>query len=496
MKKKVTGLALGLTVLLSSTSGVSANDINSVPYRSTEDRLETALDYINDIRDGMGLDPVTYNPYLTRAADNHLNYLEMNGGSGHTQRSDMRGFTGVNPIDRVEAVGYYPLGVLESLGVGSVRYGSEGLRGLTRSPGHRRAFLSSNVTEVGTALASEGDRALQSTVIKGAVHGPVPIDDVVTYPYDGMTDVPLSFSFSHVNYQYDRVLGDRPHYHNFGTVFSYETHRYMEFEDFSLVSEHGKEYTYTFDNETLDIYPDEPLQEHTDYEAVISFKGDHDDVEISFTTGVNTPEDVINYHNQYMDDGGSYDPIDEPDQEDPRDNANLNLFTDFRADQWWADDMKWAIGSGYIQGFNARNPSGEAQFDIRPNQHLTEAEFLTLIFRQARADILNSKSPQSEWWAEPTYLTAERLNLVTSGNSQTRGGAGDPITRGDAARLLASMHLAWEMSEYDAVMWMYNVDLSDGYTNAGTYEDYRPDEILQRSHIATFMRRYEDRFLN
>lgn len=107
------GLALSLTLGGLPTVTLFENKVEAADYEFTKEQKET-LNYINELRKNMGLKPVELNPFLIKAAENHAKYLEINNIGGeaglkaHNEIQGKKGFTGVNPADRVEAlIGYY-----------------------------------------------------------------------------------------------------------------------------------------------------------------------------------------------------------------------------------------------------------------------------------------------------------------------------------------------------------------------------------------------------
>ncbi|MBY0053671.1 hypothetical protein H7K32_18820 [Brevibacillus agri] len=63
----------GISTLFSSTS-VKAE---SSDYIYTKEQLD-ALNHLNEIRSKIGVHPVKLNPFLTKAAENHAKYLNIN----------------------------------------------------------------------------------------------------------------------------------------------------------------------------------------------------------------------------------------------------------------------------------------------------------------------------------------------------------------------------------------------------------------------------------
>ena len=68
--------------------------------------------------------------------------------------------------------------------------------------------------------------------------------------------------------------------------------------------------------------------------------------------------------------------------------------------------------------------------------------------------------------------------------------ANQPITRGEKAQLLASLHFNNPMIGLEeAVQFMYDANISNGYDASNkTFENYGVNNKLMRSHISTFFK--------
>jgi uncharacterized protein YkwD len=109
--KKVFAAGIALAVLFGGN--IAATHADTVAPTAITQQADFAyseqaligLKYINELRTKMGLQTVKLNPYLTKAAENHSNYLETNVLTGHTETVGGKGFTGVRPRDRVISLG-------------------------------------------------------------------------------------------------------------------------------------------------------------------------------------------------------------------------------------------------------------------------------------------------------------------------------------------------------------------------------------------------------
>ncbi|MFD2706993.1 hypothetical protein [Salibacterium lacus] len=165
-------------------------------------------------------------------------------------------------------------------------------------------------------------------------------------------------------------------------------------------------------------------------------------------------------------------------------------YEDFRQEQYWSEDMMWAIQHDYLNGYREAGK----QY-LKPNDTLTEAQFLTVLFRYM-GDLEESESKDG-WWAKDVYQLAEQYNINTKGSLDNKSAAQDSISRGQVAVFLASIYEEQLLSEREAVQWMYDNGLSTGYensdgTNPKTYKSYRAKDTLRRAHVVKFMKAFDE----
>lgn len=177
----------GISTLFSSTS-VKAE---SSDYIYTKEQLD-ALNHLNEIRSKIGVHPVKLNPFLTKAAENHAKYLNINPENNwsllaHNEESNKKGYTGDDPSMRIKAVGGYSTGVLGE-GIAFRSSLIEGIDNLIYGPYHRDSLISADLEEVGFAFVNG--------VIVGNYYlgdGDSVAHNDVVYPYNGQTNVDIGF---------------------------------------------------------------------------------------------------------------------------------------------------------------------------------------------------------------------------------------------------------------------------------------------------------------
>ncbi|MDC3418327.1 S-layer homology domain-containing protein [Aquibacillus salsiterrae] len=172
--------------------------------------------------------------------------------------------------------------------------------------------------------------------------------------------------------------------------------------------------------------------------------------------------------------------------------STMLTYDDFKANQNWSDDMLWAIQQGLIKGYvNQKNPNtGQTGNWLNPNENLTEAQMLSVLFSYTNpAELLTTEA--DDFWASVPYQLATKYEV------QNTGTASAPVTRGDFAQALATLHFGKQVSLDKAVSFMYQSDLSNGYADDDgnypkTFASFGVDNTLKRNQIATFLKRYDD----
>jgi uncharacterized protein YkwD len=108
---------------------------------------DTARRMINSYRATRGLQPISLEKRLTRAARRHSQDLAKGDRISHT------GSDGSDPWSRVKVTGYKPKLAAENVGAGQMSF-AEVLQGWKESPGHNRNLLLADATQMGIALVT------------------------------------------------------------------------------------------------------------------------------------------------------------------------------------------------------------------------------------------------------------------------------------------------------------------------------------------------------
>ncbi|HKL78201.1 MAG TPA: CAP domain-containing protein [Gammaproteobacteria bacterium] len=161
MRGRVRGNRLavgGLALLLSACGPGSEEDAGTDAEAQTGslaacDQAEDGLAYLNCLRQRTGLTGLEAAPALTRAAQNHADYLVTNGITGHEEDPELRLFTGEWPLDRARETGYDAYWDVAEV----IAYRPEpqtALDGLLSAIYHRLGLLRLDAGEVGMATAT------------------------------------------------------------------------------------------------------------------------------------------------------------------------------------------------------------------------------------------------------------------------------------------------------------------------------------------------------
>jgi len=177
-------------------------------------------------------------------------------------------------------------------------------------------------------------------------------------------------------------------------------------------------------------------------------------------------------------------------------NVDVSKFADYNANQYWAEDFKWAVNIGIISGYlNVKNPStGKYENLLKPYTNLTENQMLTILFRYFKPSELASTKANTTWYGDRNYQLATKYSLpVLGANTASKQAiAGKDITRGNFARILASMHYGKTVSQSEAIKFLRD----NGLTTTKTNEEFKPNDSLTRAHTVAFFHRYEQIFNN
>jgi hypothetical protein len=117
----------------------------------------SGLEYLNSLRQKAGLMPLHAQSNLDDAAQNHSDYMQLNGTTGHDEKSGNPGFTGAWPQERTVYAGYASRVVGENVSSGQESE-KESIDDLFSAIYHRFGFLTLVFDEVGIGVSDDGSR--------------------------------------------------------------------------------------------------------------------------------------------------------------------------------------------------------------------------------------------------------------------------------------------------------------------------------------------------
>lgn len=201
--KKVIATGVSLALLLSTgASFVSPREaIAKTAVQATvkqagdtfTENQKLALAEVNRVRKASGLMEAQLNPFLIKAAENHANYIKLNGNTlGHSEKKGKKGFTGNLPVDRLLSIGAdemtreYATEIINFSTTSTKTAISE----LLDSSYHRASILQQYNTQMG--VAQVGMTTVITFSTDDATMNKV-LDHDTVYPYNGQKNVNIGF---------------------------------------------------------------------------------------------------------------------------------------------------------------------------------------------------------------------------------------------------------------------------------------------------------------
>ncbi|MBP2001382.1 hypothetical protein J2Z69_002425 [Paenibacillus shirakamiensis] len=150
-------------------------------------------------------------------------------------------------------------------------------------------------------------------------------------------------------------------------------------------------------------------------------------------------------------------------------------FKDVKADYWGYPNIKWAMDNNIVHGY----PDGS----FKPNQHVSQSEFLAMLIRAFRPT--NLPTPlASERWDAPYLKHAQALSWNIDTHSTT-------FSRGKAAQLLSNAS-GKKYTMNDSIQYLLDLGLAEGKV-ARTIDGFHKNDPLTRTEAVTFIERLRQR---
>lgn len=278
---------LSLILAVSLLGGISFAAPPKASAAEVPKEYQEVLDYLNKIRRAIGIQELVLDPYLTKAAQNHADYLELNGyQEGGSEDPSKKGFTGKSVRERATAAGYdmYAF-VSEKIHFSAIFMGSPVVEKLNtvvenmmNSAYDRLAFLNHADDKIGIGV-SEGIFVF----VRGGPSKPIDSPPIM-YPYDGQTGVETYFKGSG---EFNPLKKFNISKSGFAISFSPEYvfgEPLIEDIDARLVNSKGEDVPFFSENSgAFFIYPKEELEYGETYTVTMTY-GANRTITWSFTT--------------------------------------------------------------------------------------------------------------------------------------------------------------------------------------------------------------------
>lgn len=152
-------------------------------------------------------------------------------------------------------------------------------------------------------------------------------------------------------------------------------------------------------------------------------------------------------------------------------------FTDVSERYWAKESIEWAKKEQLTSGY----PDGT----FKPDAAITEAQLVTMLVRFDCTSPSSFAANKGEHKAMGNYryLAKRNLPLFGTANSSARDRA---VTKADAARIFAA-YQGKDLSQANAVYYMYKQNLASGSSGKNNYADFNPDKHLTRAETAEIL---------
>lgn len=145
-------------------------------------------------------------------------------------------------------------------------------------------------------------------------------------------------------------------------------------------------------------------------------------------------------------------------------------FTDIEK-HWAYKQITWGVEQKIAAGYDDGT--------FRPNQTISEPEFLAMVVR-ADPTIETTPLQANEPWYNPYYIIADKMKWPVSDRQVNK-----PYTRGEVAKLIAAVQ-GKTLTTEDAIQYLLDQGLANGKTS-NTVEGFKAQDTLTRAEAMTFI---------
>ncbi|WP_155988525.1 S-layer homology domain-containing protein [Paenibacillus massiliensis] len=160
----------------------------------------------------------------------------------------------------------------------------------------------------------------------------------------------------------------------------------------------------------------------------------------------------------------------------PQNAQAATEFKDIKIGSWYQGTVEWGMSKGIIDGYSDGT--------FKPNQEVSEAEFLAMMLRAFEPNIT---SLEGEHWAEAYYKRANELNYPVK--DQTRNKA---ILRKQVAELISSTE-GVNFGGDNAIHYLLAFGLAEGENpNDVTIQNFQGNKALTRAEAVQFVKNFTE----
>lgn len=151
----------------------------------------------------------------------------------------------------------------------------------------------------------------------------------------------------------------------------------------------------------------------------------------------------------------------------------ITTFKDYQP-QYWANAFSWGAKNNIINGDRTTNR-------LNPNKNITESQWLAMLLRYA----YDAKDSNGANWYDSYYSLAKQKGISVANAPK------ESLRRGAVAKMLMKVYTGQNVSEQEAVQWLYDNEITTGVdpSKGKTYDNFNPNGTITRAHAITFMYR-------
>lgn len=157
--------------------------------------------------------------------------------------------------------------------------------------------------------------------------------------------------------------------------------------------------------------------------------------------------------------------------------AEQPSFTDVKQGAWYEETVQWAVAHEMVKGYSDGT--------FKPQQTVSEAEFLAMLLRAFEPELLSSA--KQGHWADAYYTRAELLNYPVAGHKELLS-RNQPISREQVAELITATE-GVNFSGDDAIHYVLAFGLASGKDpNVVSVDGFDGKSVLTRAEALQFIK--------